>query len=205
MRDMAGKRATRRDMRREATKAGVLEAAQRVFLSQGFDGATIKAIADEAGVSPGTVLNAEPTKAALLVSILRRESEQIAESADQMESALAGSGRDRLGAMLHLMLDGHLKHTELFSAAIGYSWLEPGEDYQTAFEALGFVWDPVRRILESSVESGEFRADLDTGAVMHVLSEVFYSAIREAARNGGSEPSDALTSRLDVIFNGLKA
>lgn len=203
MRDMGTKRATRRDMRREATKAGVLEAAQRVFLDQGFDGATIKAIADKAGVSPGTVLNAEPTKAALLVSILRRESEKIAESAEQLEGALSGSGRDMLGALLHLMLDGHLKHTELFSAAIGYSWLEPGQEYQTAFEALGFVWGPVRRILEAGVDSGEFRGDLDTDSVMLVLSEVFYSAIREASRNGGVEPSDALTSRLNVVLNGL--
>jgi AcrR family transcriptional regulator len=80
MRDLAGGRVTRRDMRREATKAAVLEAAEKVFLSQGYDGATIKAIADEAGVSPGTVLNAEPSKAALLVAILRNEVEIIAES-----------------------------------------------------------------------------------------------------------------------------
>ena len=125
---------------REATKAAVLDAAQRVFLEQGFEGATIKAIADRAGVSPGTVLNAEPTKAALLVAILRTECEQIAESAEQLEMALSGTSVDRLGAILHLMLDGHLRHAELFAAALGYRWLDGRSDFQGAFQQLDFVW-----------------------------------------------------------------
>lgn len=192
-------------MRREATKAAVIDAAQRVFLQEGFEGATIKAIADEAGVSPGTVLNAEPTKAALLVAILRTESEQIAESAEQLASALNGSAVDTLGALLQLMLDGHLKHGELFSAALGYRWLDSGADFQVAFEQLSFVWSPVRRVITNGVDAGEFRSDLNVAATLHVVSEIFYSAIREAERDGGGDPREALTSRVAVILDGLKA
>lgn len=205
MRDMANKRATRRDMRREATKAAVLEAAQHVFLAQGFEGATIKAIADQAGVSPGTVLNAEPTKAALLVAILNGECEQIAESAEQLESALSGAAVDRLGALLQLMLDGHLRHTELFAAALGYRWLDASTDFQSAFEELSFVWAPVRRVLTSALESGEFRSDLDADAALHAVREVFYSAVREASRDDGADPRAALTHRMNVVIGGLKA
>lgn len=202
---MANKRATRRDMRREATKAAVLEAAQHVFLAQGFEGATIKAIADQAGVSPGTVLNAEPTKAALLVAILNGECEQIAESAEQLESALSGAAVDRLGALLQLMLDGHLRHTELFAAALGYRWLDASTDFQAAFEELSFVWAPVRRVLTSALESGEFRSDLDADAALHAVREVFYSAVREASRDDGADPRAALTHRMNVVIGGLKA
>ena len=205
MRDMGTKRATRRDMRREATKAAVIEAAQRVFLELGFEGATIKAIADEAGVSPGTVLNAEPTKAALLVAILRTESEQIAESADQLENALSGSGHDRLGALLQLMLDGHLRHAELFCAALGYRWLDAGPDFQGAFDELGFVWSPVRRVLEQAVEAGEFRADLDIDTAIRVISEIFYSTLREAECHGDADPRAVLTARMAVLQGGLSA
>ena len=205
MRDMVGKRATRRDMRREATKAAVLEAAEAVFLEQGFEGATIKAIADQAGVSPGTVLNAEPTKAALLVAILRTEREQIAESAEQLEMTLSGSSLDRLGAILQLMLDGHLRHTELFAAALGYRWLDGRSGFQDAFEQLDFVWDPVRRVLSAGVESGELRAGLDLEAALCVVAEVFYSALREGVRDGDADPRAALTSRMNVVAAGLKA
>ncbi len=123
MRDLAGGRVTRRDMRREATKAAVLEAAEKVFLSQGYEGATIKAIADEAGVSPGTVLNAEPSKAALLMAILSNEVEIIAESVEQMEAALSGGLADRIIALLQIMLEAQSRNSELFAAAVGHSWM----------------------------------------------------------------------------------
>jgi AcrR family transcriptional regulator len=204
MRDMESKHATRRDMRREATKASVLEAAQGVFLDQGFQAATIKTIADRAGVSPGTVLNAEPTKAALLVAILQRESEQIAEAVEQLAGALAGPTPDRLDALLHLMLDGHLKHTELFAAAIGHSWLDGDDKFQRGFEGLGSVWAPVRRVLKAGISSGDFRADLPEAAAMQVLADVFYSAVREAVRGAGSDPHEMLSSRLAVMLDGFK-
>jgi AcrR family transcriptional regulator len=205
MRDMITKRTTRRDMRREATRAAVLEAAQQVFLARGFEGATIKMIADEAGVSPGTVLNAAPTKAALLVEILQGECEQIAESGEQLESALTGAAIDRLGALLQLMLDGHLRHTELFAAALGHRWLDPSSDFQNAFDALSFVWEPVRRVVTSALENGEFRSDLDPTAAMHAVKEVFYSAVREGTRDDGVDPRAALSYRMDVVIGGLKA
>lgn len=204
MRDMGGRKATRRDMRREATKAAVLDAAQAVFLEQGFQGATIKAIADQAGVSPGTVLNAEPTKAALLVAILRTECEQIAEAAEQLEMTLSGACLDRLGAILQLMLDGHLRHAELFAAALGHRWLDGRAEFQGAFQQLDFVWDPARRVLAGGIETGELRPDLDAGAAMHVLSEVFYSALREGVGDGEADPRAALTRRTDVVMAGLK-
>ncbi len=205
MLDASNVRMTRRDMRREATKAAVLEAARAVFLKAGFDGTTIKMIADEAGVSPGTVLNAEPSKAALLVAILRREYETLAESVERMESVLSGSATDRLNALLHLMLDGHTQHTELFAAAIGHSWLMSDSGYQAAIEEMEFAWQPVRRVLNNGVESGEFREDLNVGAVMQVLVDIFFSAIREDRRENGRDPREALTVRLEALMNGVKA
>ena len=205
MLDATRTRMTRRDMRREATKAAVLEAARAVFLKAGFDGTTIKMIADEAGVSPGTVLNAEPSKAALLVAILRQEYEQLAESVERMEAVLSGKAADRVHALLHLMLDGHTKHTELFAAAIGHSWLVANSDYQAAMQEMDFAWEPIRRVLREGVESGEFRKDLRINVAMQVLIDIFFSAIREDRRDNGRDAREALTIRLEVVMGGLKA
>lgn len=209
MRDLAGGRVTRRDMRREATKAAVLEAAEKVFLSQGYDGATIKAIADEAGVSPGTVLNAEPSKAALLVAILRNEVEIIAESMEQMEAALSGGVADRLNTLLQLMLEALGRNAELFAAAIGHSWMVSDPTYQSAFDQMDLTWRPVRRVIESGIESGELRADLDVRAVMNVLVDVFLGALWESRRleaaNDSSQSPVSLEPRLALLVDGLKA
>ena len=60
--------ATGRRQRAEATRARVVEAASRVFLARGYAGATIPAIAAEAGVALQTVYRAAPGKAGLLAA-----------------------------------------------------------------------------------------------------------------------------------------
>ena len=56
---------TGRRVRAEATRDRVVEAASRVFLARGYTGATIPAIAAEAGVALQTVYRAAPGKAGL--------------------------------------------------------------------------------------------------------------------------------------------
>jgi AcrR family transcriptional regulator len=60
--------ATGRRVRAEETRSRVVEAARRVFLARGYAGATIPAIAAEAGVALQTVYRAAPGKAGLLAA-----------------------------------------------------------------------------------------------------------------------------------------
>jgi AcrR family transcriptional regulator len=58
----------------------VLQAARRVFLAKGYAGATLDAIAEEAGFSKGVVYSQFDSKADLFLALLER---RIAERADQ--------------------------------------------------------------------------------------------------------------------------
>ena len=58
----------RRQNQAESTRARVVDAATRVFLEHGYAGATIPAIAAEAGVALQTVYRAAPGKAGLLAA-----------------------------------------------------------------------------------------------------------------------------------------
>lgn len=205
MRDIAGRRSTRRDDRRVATRALVLDAASQVFLAEGYEGATIKMIADRAGVSAGTVLNAEPSKPALLMAILRGHYEGVAETLGHLESALSGHAGARLLALLQLMLDAHLRQIELVSAAIGHSWLVREDSFQRAFDSMDFAWEPVRRVLADGVASGDWRADLDQGAAFGAIMDVFMGSLRESCRAGGEDPHAALTARLTLLVQGMAA
>lgn len=206
MRDLAGGRVTRRDMRREATKAAVLEAAEKVFLSQGYEGATIKAIADEAGVSPGTVLNAEPSKAALLMAILSNEVEIIAESVEQMEAALSGNLADRIIALMQIMLEGQSRNSELFAAAVGHSWMVADPTYQASFDEMELAWRPLRRILEAGIADGELRQDVDVDTLIAVLTDLFLGAMRASRRSEYEERSIIpLEARVRVVIEGMLA
>lgn len=197
---------TRRDMRREATKAAVLEAAEKVFLSQGYEGATIKAIADEAGVSPGTVLNAEPSKAALLMAILSNEVEIIAESVEQMEAALSGNLADRIIALMQIMLEGQSRNSELFAAAVGHSWMVADPTYQASFDEMELAWRPLRRVLEAGIADGELRQDVDVDALIAVLTDLFLGAMRAARRSEYEERTIVpLEARVRIVIEGMLA
>ncbi|MEH1818340.1 MAG: TetR/AcrR family transcriptional regulator [Nostoc sp.] len=51
------------------TRTRILEAAQRLFASQGFDGTTTRDLAQQAGVAEGTLFRHFPNKKAILVEV----------------------------------------------------------------------------------------------------------------------------------------
>ncbi len=51
------------------TRARILQAAQRLFASQGFDGTTTRELAEAASVAEGTLFRYFPTKKAILVEV----------------------------------------------------------------------------------------------------------------------------------------
>ena len=65
-------RSERRNAQAEGTRQAVLDAAARLFLQDGFDGTSVKAVADAAGVSPETVYARFKTKRALLGEAAQR-------------------------------------------------------------------------------------------------------------------------------------
>ena len=74
----------KRDARAAATRAQILEAAQRLFLREGYARSSMKAIAQEAGVSEKTMYLAFATKAALLRQVI-----QLAVQGDEEGTPLA--------------------------------------------------------------------------------------------------------------------
>jgi AcrR family transcriptional regulator len=58
----------RRERKKAATRAAILDAATTLFLERGFDAVTVREIADKADVSPKTVFTHFPHKEALVFS-----------------------------------------------------------------------------------------------------------------------------------------
>jgi AcrR family transcriptional regulator len=78
----------------------VLEAARRVFLARGYAGASLDAIAEEAGFSKGVVYSQFESKGDLFLTLLER---RIDERAEQNEAvAAASAGRAGVAALLEL-------------------------------------------------------------------------------------------------------
>jgi AcrR family transcriptional regulator len=84
----------------ERNRLVVLSAARRVFLDRGYGGATVDAIAEEAGFSKGVVYSQFGSKADVFMALLER---RITERGAQNERAVAGlSGADAVRELLRI-------------------------------------------------------------------------------------------------------
>lgn len=98
-----------RSERRARTRATLLEAAARVYAREGFDGATVDQVAEEAGFTKGAVYDHFGSKENLLVALLDEHlTAEIAEQVALFDPAKETSERPRAGAdrwMEHLHAD----------------------------------------------------------------------------------------------------
>jgi len=92
---IASRRETNRKFRRDA----VLAAAQSVFSAAGLEGATIRAIAQAAGYTPGAVYSYYPTKEAIYADILAHSLTALRDKVTA-DSDRAGDGEPRLRAAI---------------------------------------------------------------------------------------------------------
>jgi AcrR family transcriptional regulator len=84
---------------KQQTRAAVLAAAREVFARDGFHGATLERVADEAGFTKGAVYSAFDSKADLFMAVYEarvaeRTARLEAESPDSFERALHGASKE---------------------------------------------------------------------------------------------------------------
>ena len=101
--------ATRRSARKpkgdgHLRRAEILEAAERIFVADGYEGATIRKIADEVGVSSTALYMHFPDKGCILLEISERTITQLLER----NRDIAGKPIDA-GARVRQMLDSYMR------------------------------------------------------------------------------------------------
>jgi AcrR family transcriptional regulator len=81
----------RREQQVERNREAVLAAARRVFLAKGYAGATLDAIAEEAGFSTGVIYSQFGSKADLLLTLLERRIDERAAEHQRIAAELPGA------------------------------------------------------------------------------------------------------------------
>jgi AcrR family transcriptional regulator len=66
-----------RDRQKQERERRILKAAKRLFARKGYAGVAMEEVAARAGLAVGTLYNYFPSKLALLLAILRRETESL--------------------------------------------------------------------------------------------------------------------------------
>ncbi|MEV7623737.1 helix-turn-helix domain-containing protein [Actinoplanes sp. NPDC089786] len=163
----------------------VLEVAARAFAREGT-GASMKAIAREAGVGIGTVYRRFPTREALVEAVYRQEVERLCAAADDL-------ARDQPGA------EG-LR-----------TWMEMFVDFMAAKRGLGealravltseadiqLTRDRLRAAIATLQEAGGVRAGVDPNDLLMSLGGITLIAAEEHQR-------DLASRLLDLLMTGVR-
>jgi AcrR family transcriptional regulator len=107
----AVKTTMRRKPRQERSKAmveAILEAATRVLVARGYEGTTTIAVAEQAGVSIGSLYQYFPNKEALVAALAERHSAELLARIDELLATLdVREPRAAVRALVRAGVDGH--------------------------------------------------------------------------------------------------
>jgi TetR/AcrR family transcriptional regulator, cholesterol catabolism regulator len=120
--------------RKQATRDRVIAAARDLFVEVGYDAATIRMIAQRAGVAIGSVFTTFPSKLEILKLVMEERLDRLYGELDGIMPHLRGSVCDRLCSIMAVHYDFEMKRPRLFTAylAANFEWNDG-----PAFQILG--------------------------------------------------------------------
>ncbi|MHB8875928.1 MAG: TetR/AcrR family transcriptional regulator [Myxococcaceae bacterium] len=208
---MSTKRARPAPTRKElkaTTRARVLSSARVLFARRGFQAATIRAIAAEGGVSPGTVLAHFPDKLSLLVAALL---DDLGAAQHQALATLPkrASVEKQLLHLARTFYTYYARSPDLARTFLKEMWFVPGEWGRALMaDAAGFN-RAVAELLAAARARGALRPDADCTLAATAFFSQYLSVLMVGLSAGDSfDPDEAVTSLGHLLrqqFDGLRA
>jgi AcrR family transcriptional regulator len=168
----------------------LLAAARSVF-NQGGPGASLEAVAREAGLGIGTLYRHFPTREALYEAVYRREVEQLVELAARLSAELPPTEAVRRWLAANVEFIATKKG---MAAALALGSTKPSDSITPLLDRLRAA---LAGLLRRAIEAGELREDLDAAELLLAVVGICY------AQEGPDWRSKVLRV-LDVLITGLR-
>lgn len=159
-------------------EAIIIDAAERIVLAQGLAGASMEAIAQEAGMSKRTLYDVFESRAALFASMIRR-------MRNRMTRPLTPAEQDEpLAERLRILLSppdekfSDLLPLAILRAVITEAERQPELAHEFLQEGPYALYDMVRQELDRSVARGEVRIS-DTEAAARLMADMAHQSVFE--------------------------
>ena len=198
-----------RDDQKQATREKVLEAARDLFNDVGYEETTIRAIAERAGVSVGSVFTTFASKAEVLSHVMSHRLGDLYSEFDRVVPYLRGTTVDRLCSIFAVHYAFETRRVKLFLAHIAASYNPSAEPGVTPFGRNERLVQMLIDVLQEGVRKGEIRQDLDLQDVVDLLKAAYAWNYRLAAASGGVGDALAMSAAMDrqiaVMAEGWRA
>ena len=173
-----------RDDQKRATRERVLEAARDLFNEVGYDETTIRAIAERAGVSVGSVFTTFASKAEVLSHVMDSRLGELYGEFDRVLPYLRGTTADRLCSIFAIHYEYEVRRVKLFLAHIAASFSPSNEPGIKPFGRNERLARMLFDVLADGVKRGDVRDDLDLSLVVDTLKAAYAWNYRMAAAMG---------------------
>jgi AcrR family transcriptional regulator len=195
-----------RDDQKLATREKVLEAARDLFNETGYEETTIRAIAERAGVSVGSVFTTFASKAEVLSHVMDRRLGDLYAEFDRVVPYLRGSTADRLCSIFAIHYEFETRRVKLFLAHIAASYSPSNDPGVTPYGRNERLTLMLREVLEDGVRRGDVRPDLDPRLAIDVLKASYAWNYRLAATCGAQAAalSAAMDNQIAFIAEGWR-
>ena len=199
---MASVRATQK----QGTRRKVLEAARDLFNEIGYDETTIRAIAERAGVSVGSVFTTFASKSDVLSQVMDDRVESLFAELDRVARHLRGSIIDRVSSVFAIHYDFECRRVKLFLAHVAASFRPTLEASTIPYGRNSRFKGMLLDMLAEAAERGEVRSDADLDLVLDTLMAAYAWNYRLAAqRRADAATMTAIMERqVALIINGLR-
>ena len=206
--------AERKEREKQQRRDEIVQAAEEVFFSKGFDKSTMDDIAEHAELSKGTLYLYFKSKEDLHMAVAHKAVAMLAEEASGIEKG-EGNALEKLIKMGRTAIEFSRKSPDQMKSII---FLEGFEMQQLSFSASEFrdviyKESPVGmviRIVEQGVREKLIRSDIPPLVIAHTLWMQMISVMRFVTNRSimfqmlELSPSEIYESHFEVVINGIR-
>ena len=208
--------AERREREKERRRTDIIDAAERVFFSKGWQSATMDDVADAAELSKATLYLYFKSKEELYAAILLRGSEILHEMFSQAVDTHE-TGIEQTEAIGRAYISFHATHRNYYDAMLyfdarGFESCEDCEYAQQCDEYRDRIMGLVARAVKNGVDDGTLRADLDpmrTALILWAQTSGVLSALATAGEKIREvlkvDPNDLVETFFQFTFHAIAA
>ena len=198
--------------KQSAGELAILDAAARLFSESGYDGVSMRRIAESAGVSKANIYHHFASKEALYFAIMRRSALELTSLIENL-----AEGKGSFQRRLRVFAGAHLEHLFDNAARVRLVLREAlsGDEQKSRTlveQVLGGIVNRMVAIFDAGQRAGLLRDDLDPGLCATLLmgADLFYFQIHGLLRQIPEaayirQPDHYSKQMTDVLLNGMLA
>ncbi len=207
--------AERKEREKQQRKAEIIQAAELVFFSKGFEQSTMDDIAEKAELSKGTLYLYFKSKEDLHMAVARRAI-VLLRSLTLKASEKSGNAVEKLQRMGWACVEFSKSHPDQMKSILNLEGMEHGSLSYTNSDVQNLIYNEstvgtVIQVVEQGVAEKLIRSDIPAILVAHTLWMSVLSVIRFVSLEEGLfealelSPGKIFESHFELVLNGIRS